>query len=175
MDEGGTAIHTEGFGEADGIRGAGGADGFHLQRRLIRLGYLLINRREADLRGHGLTLNQSTALLHFAAHPGDSCRDLSRRLQTSHQAAQKTVAHLQQRGLLTTCVSPDDARVHPVSTTPEGARLAADLRGHGEDAGNEVFSRLDAAERLVLADMVERMILGLEDTAAATATGEAQR
>lgn len=172
MDEGGTAIHDE---VTDGADDSDGADGFHLQRRLIRLGYLLINRREADLRGHGLTSNQSTALLHFAAHPGDSCRDLSRRLQTSHQAAQKTVAHLQQRGLLTTSVSPDDARVHPVSSTPEGARLAAELRGHGADAGTEVFSRLDAAERLALADMVERMILGLKDAAAANVTEEARR
>lgn len=153
----------EGLSTEANAGGEPGADGFLLQRRLIRLGNLLINRRAADLRGHGLTSSQSAALLYFAAHPGSSCRDLSNRLQTSHQAVQKSVSRLQDKGLLRTSVSSEDARTHPVFATPEGARLADELRGHGEDAGNEVFAQLDVAERRELADMVDRMIAGLEE------------
>ena len=149
-----------------------GVDEFTLQRRLIRLGYLLINRRDADLRAHGLTSGQSGTLLYFASHPGSSCRDLSEKLEVTHQAVQKSMSKLRDRGLLETRICAGDAREHEVFATAKGKRMARELEGNGTDAGRAAFSRLTTDERRRLADMVDRMVAALEDADAPKGSGK---
>lgn len=146
-------------------------EGFTLQRRLIRLGYLLINRRDADLHAHGLTASQSGTLLYFASHPGSSCRDLSAKMEVTHQAVQKTMSKLRDRGLLETRVCAGDAREREVFATAAGERMARELEGNGTDAGRVAFSRLTSDERRRLADMVDRMVAALEDVDALEDSG----
>ncbi len=130
---------------------------FIIERKILHIGNHVIAVRNRDLRGFGLTSSQSEALLFIARNEGTSIVALKRHLGVSHQAVQKTVGRLRERGLVRVAVSEDDARVKSVTLLPEGARLCEELKKAGAMSGHSIMSRLDEGERRRLLELLSKL------------------
>lgn len=123
---------------------------FIIERKILHIGNRLIAVRNRDLKSFGLTSSQSEALLFIERNQGTSIVSLKAYLDVSHQAVQKTVAKLRERGLVNVSVSAEDARVRSVSLSAEGEQLCADLKRAGGRIGSSVLEPLDDRERSAL-------------------------
>lgn len=130
---------------------------FAIERRILHIGNSVIARRNRDLKRFGLTSSQSEALLFIEGHRGTSIVALKEHLSVSHQAVQKTVGLLRQRGLVRLEVSAADARVKCVSLSPEGVRLCAALKEAGALSGHSMLERLDDGQREALWELLSKI------------------
>ncbi|MES2169747.1 MAG: MarR family transcriptional regulator [Actinomycetota bacterium] len=116
------------------------------------------NHRAATeaLRPLDVTLVQWDALRHLHAHPGASLHDLAVLTFQTDQAFGTLAARLEARGLIRR-VSGAGRAIRP-ELTPEGERVFADGRALTERVVSTSFAPLDAGERAVLSDMLERLL-----------------
>lgn len=130
---------------------------FAIERRILRIGNHVIAVRNQDLKKFGLTSSQSEALLGIERDEGSSIVSLKERLNVSHQAVQKTVGRLREKGLVDVVASAEDARAKCVSLTEAGRRLCAELKQAGAHSGRSILGRLDDQERRLLLGLLDKI------------------
>jgi MarR family transcriptional regulator, negative regulator of the multidrug operon emrRAB len=102
------------------------------------------------------------ALVHLAAHPGESTEALHRVLRISQPATVQVVGRLVDRGLVERRPGRD-RRTHALQLTPEGRRVHAALLDRRGQALAELLAPLDEAERGRLEPLLEKIVAGLAD------------
>ena len=133
---------------------------FVIERRILHIGNHLIAVRNRDLKRFGLTSSQSETLPFIEQHEGTPIVSLKEHLDVSHQAVQKTVGKLRERGLVTVSVSPEDARVKNVSLSQDGKQLCAELKRAGAISGDTVLKGLNDSERVSLLALLSKIDIG---------------
>jgi DNA-binding MarR family transcriptional regulator len=108
------------------------------------------------LRPLDVTLVQWDALRHLHAHPGASLHDLAVLTFQTDQAFGTLAARLEARGLIRR-VKGRGRAIRP-ELTPEGERVFAAGREVTERVVRQSFSPLDADERAVLGEMLQRLL-----------------
>ena len=130
---------------------------FLIERKIIKLGNLLISTRNKDLEDFGLTSNQSETLLFFSGHDGAMITDLKEHLKVSHQAAQKIVDRMREKHLLHIVPSKKDARAKNVYLTDDGRKLCTALKASGADVGQTLLSNLSEDEKSLLFSLLNKI------------------
>ncbi|MEJ7651329.1 MAG: MarR family transcriptional regulator [Nakamurella sp.] len=108
------------------------------------------------LRPLEVTLVQWDALRHLHAHPGASQHDIAVLTFQTDQAFGTLAGRLEARGLIRR--TNGAGRAIRLELTAEGQRVFVDGLEVTERVVRQSFSRLDAAERAVLANMLERLL-----------------
>jgi DNA-binding MarR family transcriptional regulator len=117
-------------------------------------------RRAIDeaVRPHGVTAAQWGVLNRLAERPGLSAAELARDMLTTPQAAQLTLASLEQRGLVDRKPDPNHRRIIRWALTQEGHRVADLCRADTLEAERELVAVFGAEERQTLVDLLLRFI-----------------
>ncbi len=89
--------------------------------------------------------------------------ELADALRVDPSTATRAVQRLISAGLATRSASDDDGRVVMVSITPEGSALHAQVDTRRAALLGHMLGAFDAAERPVLADMLERFVQAVDD------------
>lgn len=130
---------------------------FVIERKILHIGNHVIAVRNKDLKSFGLTSSQSETLLYVEKNEGTSIVALKEYLNVSHQAVQKTVGRLRERGLVALEVSAEDARVKRVTLTCEGRSLCSRLKQAGATSGASILGRLDVKEKVRLLELLSKI------------------
>lgn len=91
--------------------------------------------------------------------------DLAAALRVDPSTATRAVARLEAAGLVERRRGDDDARSVVVAPTAAGTRLYEAIRATARAAFAELFDRFSTAEQLRLADLLDRLVEGLDDVA----------
>lgn len=91
--------------------------------------------------------------------------DLAAALRVDPSTATRAVARLEATGLVERRRAADDARAVVVAPTPAGVELYDAIRLAARAALAELFARFDRSEQQVLADLLDRLVEGLDDVA----------
>ena len=118
------------------------------------------------LRDTELATPQYTALGVLARHPGMSAADLGRRLFVSPQAAHMTVLALEQRGLVSREILPDNRRSLSVRLTPGGLGLLRRCDKLVDELDAAMLANLDQATQELLRAAMWSCVEALKDAAA---------
>lgn len=129
------------------------------------LGYAL---RRAQLRTYelyydmimgacGLTPAQMTALSHVARRQGLNQAGLAQLLRISGPSALRIVDALEGAGLISREALEGDRRSYALVLTPLGAKKMVQLSKLIRDFEDRIASRISAAERVTLLDLLERV------------------
>ena len=115
----------------------------------------------------GLTMTQLRVLFVLRAEDGASAGTLAERLRVTPSTLTRIVDRLVRQGLVRRDADEDDRRLvrHYLSAT--GARTVEEMERRGRARTNEVMDRLSARQ-------LERLVLALEDLAAALDAQEAE-
>lgn len=130
---------------------------FVIERKILKLGNRLISTRNEELKHIDLTSSQSETLLFFGRYDGAKILDLKEYLNVSHQAAQKIVDRMREKGFLRISISADDARAKSVSLTENGKQLYAYLKNNGEDVGRKLLNNLSEEEKETLCLLLDKI------------------
>lgn len=130
---------------------------FVIERKILHIGNHLIARRNQDLKSFGLTSSQSEALLFIDQQKSTTLGSLKQRLNVSHQAVQKTVGRLRERGLVHVIISEEDARMKELSLSDAGKELCRDLKRAGALSGHSVLNQLTENERKSLFKLLSKI------------------
>lgn len=130
---------------------------FELAREIRKVGGRLSRERDRDLKGLGLTSNQSTTLLYLQSHPGCQITDLRDRLEITHQAARTLVERLKAKGLVDVVTSDTDGRARSINLSEDGMRLCAEIRKVGADTASHSLSSLTPEERSQLMALLRKV------------------
>jgi DNA-binding MarR family transcriptional regulator len=127
--------------------------------------YALVLREVRDAPSDGvLTLAQFDVLAQLLRHPdGMTAGDLSEALLVTAGNVTGLVDRLEAQELVTKRAARDDARVRIVKLTARGKKLALREVSRHERLLSRVFSGLDPAEQLAIADSLDRVRLALEN------------
>lgn len=135
-----------------------------LSRRIQQLSNAITQRRNRDLKKMGLTADQADALLFFHAHPESAAADLKTHLGVTHQAARAIVERMVNKGLLTTRVSPHDARYKTVTLTAQGEELHETMQRNCTDFGDVLLNRISAEDRDTLLTLITQTLDNLKNS-----------
>lgn len=91
--------------------------------------------------------------------------DVAAALRVDPSTATRAVARLEAAGLVERRRSDADARAVVVGPTAAGTRLHEAIRGTARAAFVELFDRFTAGEQALLADLLDRLVEGLDDVA----------
>jgi DNA-binding MarR family transcriptional regulator len=103
----------------------------------------------------GITPGQARALTELRRHGGMRLSALSERLRIAPRSGTEVVDALEERGLVKRTPDADDRRATLVTLTPQGERIAADVRAAQRAAADAFFGRLGHAERVALARILD--------------------
>jgi DNA-binding MarR family transcriptional regulator len=133
-----------------------------LSIRIKRL-YLLLSRSVDDsLKPYGLARGQWQVLAHVHEAGTLSQRRLQESMKIESATLTVIVDLLVTKGWIERLPDPADKRVRLLRFTPDGAARWRDVPDPVALAEQRMLAGLDARERAVVADGVERMIAGLE-------------
>jgi DNA-binding MarR family transcriptional regulator len=116
---------------------------------------------------HALDLGQVDTLDLLVQHGPVRMRDLAGALRVDASTATRAVARLVDEGLAERVSAPEDGRVVVVQATTEGTRRHASLAERRRGALIAMLTGLDADERARLADLLERLVDGVDAWVAA--------
>lgn len=137
-----------------------------LSWRLVVAGRLVRTMADSRLDAQAGGSPALGALLRLAEDDGISQAELARRQRVEAPSMCRMVDRLEREGLVTRERDQDDRRVIRVRLT-EAGRAAADAgRDTVKDLEERAFSALSADERLVLADLLGRVLDDLPDAGA---------
>ncbi|GAA5234160.1 MarR family winged helix-turn-helix transcriptional regulator [Verticiella sediminum] len=108
-----------------------------------------------------------TILLLLAANDNVSQKMLCEALDITAPGLAVILDRLQHRGLLLRERSEVDRRAHRLTLTPQGLRLADEARSLSLDLEDDVLAVLTPGERLLLGELLTRVILGARTGAGA--------
>lgn len=135
-----------------------------LSRRIQQLSNTITQRRNRDLKKLGLTADQADALLFFHDHPESAAADLKTHLGVTHQAARAIVERMVNKGLLTTRVSPHDARYKTVTLTAQGEELHETMQRNCTDFGDVLLNHISAEDRDTLLTLITQTLDNLKNS-----------
>ncbi len=113
--------------------------------------------------GQALDLVQHDTLEVVVAHGEIRMGDLAAALRIDPSTATRNVARLEEAGLVRRRRRAEDARTVAVAATAHGNALHARLRSRAHEALDELFARFDPGEQRTLADLLERLVAGLDE------------
>ncbi|MBF4617482.1 MarR family transcriptional regulator [Clavibacter sp. VKM Ac-2873] len=135
---------------------------------LFRAQVVLIRTFTADDIWTDLTQTEYDVLYALAKAPdGLNMVEINRNLLITQGGVSRLVTRLQQRGLITRCADPSDARATRISLTPEGARLQRSIGKAHADAVTAAMSRALTAEQMEQLRDLGRQIVAVIDPAQA--------
>jgi DNA-binding MarR family transcriptional regulator len=123
--------------------------------RQICLGIMAEVLAPADLRPV-----EYATLTTLDAEPGIDQRRLAARVAIDRMSASQLVERLEERGLISRHVDPDDRRAHLLRLTPMGLALRRRLQPAALAAQDRILAPLRPEERPVLIDLIARLIEG---------------
>ena len=135
-----------------------------LSRKIQQLSNPITQRRNRDLKKLGLTADQADALLFFHAHPESAAADLKTHLGVTHQAARAIVERMVNKSLLTTRISPHDARYKTVTLTAQGEELHETMQRNCTDFGDVLLDHISAADRDTLLALITHTLDNLKNS-----------
>lgn len=135
-----------------------------LSRKIQQLSNTITQRRNRDLKKLDLTADQADALLFFHAHPESAAADLKTHLGVTHQAARAIVERMVNKSLLTTRISPHDARYKTVTLTAQGEELHETMRRNCTDFGDVLLDHISAADRDTLLALITHTLDNLKNS-----------
>ena len=135
---------------------------FLIERKILRIGNMVLTTRDADLKRFGLTPGQSETLLFFDRHAGALAADLKKRLAVSHQAARNIVERMKENGLLYASVDDGDARCRQIYLTEKGRKLCSELKKKGSALGAGLLSGLSKEEKDFLSLTLDKIIKNID-------------
>lgn len=135
-----------------------------LSRKIQQLSNTITQRRNRDLKKLGLTADQADALLFFHAHPESAAADLKTHLGITHQAARAIVERMVNKSLLTTRISPHDARYKTVTLTAQGEELYETMQRNCTDFGDVLLDHISAADRDTLLALITQTLDNLKNS-----------
>ena len=112
----------------------------------------------------GLTFNEFRILMHTGRHPGITQKELVEHSHTDKAQMARTLAQLQDKGLLERSASEADKRVRCLQLSTRGQQLFDQLRSRREQIATELLSDFPAAQQALLHDL----LLQARDSAQAT-------
>lgn len=118
-----------------------------ITRKIIKIGNLLTNFRDADLKKSNLTSSQAETLIFFYNHPGAFASDLKEYMEISHQAARNLVERMRVKDFLITEVSNEDARAKHVYLTKKGQQMYGNISKGNDKAESIILKGLTAEEK----------------------------
>ncbi len=130
---------------------------FQIERLILKVGNTLNNIRTQDLSDNNLTSVQSETILFYAANAGCNIKDLATHLKITHQAAQKLVVKLKDKGILETSISAGDRRNICIRLTSDGAALCERLKKKGTSNGEILLKGFSYDEKQLLAEYFARI------------------
>ena len=136
---------------------------YFLSRKIQQLSHRITQRRNQDLKALGLTAEQADALLFFHSHPESAAADLKTHLGVTHQAARAIVERMVNKCLLTTRVSPHDARYKTVMLTAQGEELYDLMQRNCTDFGDVLLDHISAEDRDTLLTLITQALNNLEN------------
>lgn len=135
-----------------------------LSRKIQHLSNTITQRRNRDLKKLDLTADQADALLFFHAHPESAAADLKTHLGVTHQAARAIVERMVNKSLLTTRISPHDARYKTVTLTAQGEELYETMQRNCTDFGDVLLDHISAADRDTLLALITQTLDNLKNS-----------
>lgn len=135
-----------------------------LSRKIQQLSNTITQRRNRDLKKLDLTADQADALLFFHAHPESAAADLKTHLGVTHQAARAIVERMVNKSLLTTRISPHDARYKTVTLTAQGEELHETMQRNCTDFGDVLLDHISAADRDTLLALITHTLDNLKNS-----------
>ena len=135
-----------------------------LSRKIQQLSNTITQRRNRDLEKLDLTADQADALLFFHAHPESAAADLKTHLGVTHQAARAIVERMVNKSLLTTRISPHDARYKTVTLTAQGEELYETMQRNCTDFGDVLLDHISAADRDTLLALITQTLDNLKNS-----------
>jgi len=97
------------------------------------------------------------ALGFFARRPGACARDLVEHSGRDKAQVARLVRGLIDRGLLEAAPAPQDQRVQPLRLSAAGRQEARRMQAQRERVERRMLDSLDAQERMLLSDLLDRM------------------
>lgn len=135
--------------------------------RELRRGHAMQRLRDRIYGGDdSLDLAQHDALEVVVGLTGARMGDLATALRVDASTATRTVNRLEAAGLVVRQPDPADRRSVVVVTTAAGRRRDERLRQRARQALGELFARFDDPELATLAELMERLVDGLDELAA---------
>ena len=135
-----------------------------LSRKIQQLSNTITQRRNRDLKKLGLTADQADALLFFHAHPESAAADLKTHLGITHQAARAIVERMVNKILLTTRISPHDARYKTVTLTAQGEELHETMHRNCTDFGDVLLDHISADDQDTLLKLITQTLDNLKNS-----------
>ena len=135
-----------------------------LSRKIQQLSNTITQRRNRDLKKLDLTADPADALLFFHAHPESAAADLKTHLGVTHQAARAIVERMVNKSLLTTRISPHDARYKTVTLTAQGEELYETMQRNCTDFGDVLLDHISAADRDTLLALITQTLDNLKNS-----------
>lgn len=110
-------------------------------------------------RGHGLSREEWRLLFLLAAEAEVTSRDLSRRSTLDRVQVSRASQKLEDKGLITRSISPDDRRLRVYTCTKKGRALFATALPQVEQRSSEILQAMTPEDRAAL----ERGLAALTD------------
>ena len=123
----------------------------HVARRLRRT-------FAASLEPLGLVPHQARALRVVCAHDGARLSDVAAALRIAPRSGTEVVDGLQAKRLVARRPDPADRRAALVVPTEEGRQLNEQITQMRQEGADELFAPLDAADRRMLTDLLQRLL-----------------
>jgi DNA-binding MarR family transcriptional regulator len=126
------------------------------------VGTLIHNAYNRALRDLGVTRSQATALVFLAEYDSMSQSDLAQRIGLGKAATGTLLRQMEEAGLVTRTVDPGDGRSRMVSLGEAGAKVIERFSVIGRDLGERMREGITPAERRLVADVLDRLRMNLE-------------
>lgn len=102
----------------------------------------------------GLTFNEFRILMHTGRHPGITQKELVEHSHTDKAQMARTLAQLQDQGLLERSASEADKRVRCLQLSAQGQQLFKQLRNQREQIAGELLRDFPAAQQVLLHELL---------------------
>lgn len=102
----------------------------------------------------GLTFNEFRILMHTGRHPGITQKELVEHSHTDKAQMARTLAQLQDQGLLERSASEADKRVRCLQLSAQGQQLFKQLRTQREQIACELLRDFPAAQQVLLHELL---------------------
>lgn len=124
----------------------------------LRRAYLAMHRRsDAQFAEHGVTADQFVLLATLARGDALTQRELAARMPSDPSTVRAMLVLLEQRGLVTRDVHPEDARARTVALTKAGLRKYQQVWEAGQSLRDQMVDDLTAQETKTLVALLQRV------------------
>lgn len=124
----------------------------------LRRAYLAMHRRsDAQFAEHGVTADQFVLLATLARGDALTQRELAARMPSDPSTVRAMLVLLEQRGLVTRDVHPEDGRARTVALTKAGLRKYQQVWEAGQTLRDQMVDDLTAQETKTLVALLQRV------------------